>query len=119
MIWIYRILAAGVFGIGAYLVLGDLPPHTGFLPGLEFDIGLYVFLLPGAANLVNTFYGQRFALLRWGMVVVNAVFVVFAVALVMDEGFDPGALLVGAAFLAVLVISVMFARTGSKASISS
>ena len=35
-------------------------------------IGLYFLILPGAANLLNSSFGRRFALLRWGLVVVNA-----------------------------------------------
>ena len=118
MVWIYRIVAVGWVGVGSYWVLTDLPPHEGdFLPGIEFSIGLYLQVLPGAPNLLSSFFGRRFALLRWGVVVVNAGMTALWVKLFLDFSFlgGPGGWYVAAAGVLTL-LSILLARIWGKAS---
>ena len=116
MIWMYRILAILMVGYGSYLVLGDLPPHTAFLSGIEFAIGLYFILLPGAANLLNGFIGRRFSIVRWGVVVINAGLIAFGVVESLEVGLEADTALIVAAFLVLLILSILLARSWAKAS---
>ena len=78
MLWIYRIAAAGLVGFGVFLLLEEL----GYPEGLEILIPreavlfmiLGLVVAPAAVNLINSFLGRRFSLLRWGVVVINASF---------------------------------------------
>ena len=116
MIWIYRVVALSVLGVGCYMVLDDFPPFVGWFAGVGFYIGLLFLLLPGAANLLNAFHGRRYPLLRWGVVVINSGMIAIGVFESLDVNLDPDTVLIGSAFLVLFGLSIWFARSWGKES---
>jgi len=117
MIWVYRLVAVGYFGYGSFLVLGDLPPHDGWpFSGWNFNMGLYLFVLPATWNLINSAMGHRFVLIRWPSVLINLGLVAFHIAFLIDANLDHLLLLsVLVASLVLLSLSYRLARSWGKA----
>ena len=116
MIWIYRVVALSVVGAGCYMVLDDFPPFVGWFAGVGFYMGLIFLLLPGAANLLNGFYGKRYPLLRWGVVVINAGLIAIGAFESLDVSLDRDTTLIGSAFLVLLGLSIWLARSWGRTS---
>jgi len=124
MIWLYRILATGIAGVGLILTFDEPTPQPFFLLAIVSGIsaavasflGLFLMVLPGSANVVNSLVGRRFALIRWGMVVINAAFFLSWVGISVDEGFELPLVLITVGFLALLLLSALLASSWGKAS---
>ena len=114
MLWIYRIVAIGLVGFGSYLML--FRPSDD-MSGLAFLLALPLFLLPGAVNLINGFWGERFTAVRWVTILVNGGYVVVGCwPVAVDAGFSPVVLLFIAPYLILLAFSVAFGISWSRAS---
>ena len=81
------------------------------------ELASSVIVILGAANLVNSLLGRRFALLPWGVAFINAGICLYWVLLLVSAGWirSTFAILIQAAFLALLILSTLLARVWGKA----
>jgi len=116
---IYRIVAIGLVGWGTYLLFGDLGPPEGLeilVPeNAFFFFFFWLIVVPATANLINSFFGRRFGLLRWGVVVVNAALIAFGAFESVNSGLETDTTLVLSAFVVLLILSILLARSWGEA----
>jgi hypothetical protein len=120
MLWIYRFVAFGLVGWGTYLLVGGLGRPEGLEILVPQEALLFAFFwlifVPAAVNLINSFLGSRSFLLRWTVVVINAGLISFGVFESFNSGLEPDTAWVLTGFLVLLILSIMLARSWSKAS---
>ena len=121
MLRIYRVLAIGLVGYGLFLLSGVLGPPEGvevLVPeNAFFFFILWLILGPATANLVNSFLGSRFVLLRWGVVIINAAGFLTWLPGAFDGGWEENEGLQMLLLLTLLALSILLALAWGKTSI--
>jgi len=120
MLRIYRVLAIGLVGYGLFLLSGVLGPPEGvevLVPeNAFFFFILWLILVPATANLVNSFLGGRFLLLRWGVVILNAVGFLSWLPGAVDGGWGKNEGFQMVLLLTLLALSILLALAWGKTS---